>query len=654
MPASTPNKNPQPPSQNSDKSTDPKSRLPGILFWAILIGLLIFGYLNTEQTYTSATQINYSQFKNYVNEGRVSQVEIQGNYLTGNFKDKMLIINPRGDSTVTQAFNTYLPDFGNDDLINQLEKQKVEVTIKPESDSSWWTILIYLLPFLFLIFIVFMFFQRVQSQGSNIFSYGQSQAKLYDQTKERVTFDDVAGVEGAKTELQEIIGFLKEPERFQRLGGEVPKGILLVGPPGTGKTLLARAVAGEAIVPFFSITGSDFMEMFVGVGAKRVREMFKNAKAKAPSIIFIDELDSIGRQRGAGLGGGHDEREQTLNQLLSELDGFEANENVIVMAATNRPDILDKALLRPGRFDRQIVVDLPSQEHRLKILKLHARKKKMAPDIDFGSLARSTPGFSGADLKNLLNEAALLATRKKQNSITQQDIEEAKDKIIMGLVREGMALTEDDKKLLAYHEGGHAIVAAVLPHSDPLHKVSIIPRGRAMGVTIQLPEKEKYIYMKEYMLDRLAVIMGGRAAEALIYNTSTSGAENDLKQVRKLARRMVLDWGMSEKFSHMALGSEDQEVFLGRDITHMREYSEQTAREVDEEIRKIVEDSYNIAFDTLKKYRNKLDTLADRLVEKEEISGHEVLEILGKSQQKLLINSDKGNNQLKPLRPASS
>ncbi|HET6528434.1 MAG TPA: ATP-dependent zinc metalloprotease FtsH, partial [Balneolaceae bacterium] len=418
------------------------------------------------------------------------------------------------------------------------------------------------------------------------------------------------------------------PDQFDSLGGEIPKGLLLVGPPGTGKTLLARAVAGEANVPFFTITGSDFMEMFVGVGAKRVRDMFEKAKEKEPCIIFIDEIDSIGRKRGAGLGGGHDEREQTLNQLLSELDGFEPNEGVVVMAATNRPDILDKALLRPGRFDRQITVHLPPQEHREEILKIHAKNKKLADDVNLEEIARSTPGFSGADLQNLLNEAALIASRFKRKAIEQQDIDHARDKVMMGLKREGIRLSNEEKRLLAYHEAGHAIVAAVLPDTDPLHKITVIPRGKAMGVTMQLPEREKFLYEKKHMLDRMAVMMGGRAAENLIFDTATSGAENDLKQITKLARKMVLDWGMSDKFNNIAFGGQTEQVFLGEQMGSQREYSENTAQKIDEEVQRILNEAFERALSTIREHRDVLDKLAERLLEKEEVSGQIVMQWL--------------------------
>jgi cell division protease FtsH len=477
----------------------------------------------------------------------------------------------------------------------------------------------------------YLLWRGMQARGQNVLSalsMRKSRAKSYDPEKEGTTFDDVAGVQGAKSELREIIAFLRDPEQFQRLGGEMPKGVLLVGPPGTGKTLLARAVAGEADVPFLSITGSDFMEMFVGIGASRVRDLFEEAKKQAPGIIFIDELDSIGRRRGAGLGGGHDEREQTLNQLLAEMDGFEANKGVIVMAATNRPDILDPALLRPGRFDRRITVDLPSKHDREAILCIHSRNKPLGPDVDLERIARGTPGFSGADLENLLNEAALLAARRGKESIEQQDIEEARDKVMMGLERENLALTEDECRLLAYHEAGHSVVAAVLPGADPIHKVTIVPRGKAMGVTQQLPEGDRYIYPKEYMLDRLAVMMGGRAAENLVLSTSTSGAEDDLKQATRLARKMVLDWGMSETLGHLAFGGRRENVFLGEEIAQGRDYSDTTAREVDEEIRRTLSEAFERASNALKEHRDALDRVAEALLEHEELPGDTVLELM--------------------------
>lgn len=579
-------------------------------------------------------RISYSEFRTQLQQENVQRVTVEGSTVRGELKSSAS--HTQDGSTVQyNNFVTYIPSFGDEKLMDLLEAQNVEVVTQPQSSFPWGLVVMGLLPVLLLFGVGYIFLRRMQAQGQGLFSVRKSKAKLYDKGEEDTTFDDVAGADSAKEELREIIKFLKNPEHFQGLGGKVPKGVLLVGPPGTGKTLLARAVAGEADVPFFSVSGSDFMEMFVGVGASRVRDMFSEAKENSPAIIFIDELDSIGRKRGAGLGGGNDEREQTLNQLLSELDGFEENEGVIVMAATNRPDILDTALTRPGRFDRQITVDLPTKDSRYKILKIHARNKPISDEIDLEEIARSTPGFSGADLENLLNEAALLAGRYEHDKIEESDIEEARDKVIMGLKREGMALDEEEKKLLAYHEAGHAITAAVLPHADPIHKVTIVPRGQAMGVTQQLPEKDKYLYRLDYLLDRLAVIMGGRAAEEIIFETATSGAENDLKQVRKMARKMILDWGMGEKFKHIALGEDQGNVFLGEELAKGREYSDETAREVDEEIRRITENAFQRAADTLNEHRDALDELANLLIEREEVPGKDVLRLLGKSEEDL-------------------
>lgn len=635
----------QTPQQDPKKNQPPKpGQRPGCaspgrgtsIYWILL--LLLAGYWffymgGGDGVLGAGTKIDYSTFRTELEEGNVDQVTVRGELIKGSFRQEITVPAPQGDSASIENFSTYIPSFGDDQLMSLLEEQKVEVETQPESDFSWWTILIWVLPFLFLLYIGYRMMSGMRQGGQNIFNIGKSKAKLYKGEEEETTFDDVAGCEGPKTELKEVIAYLREPEKFQDIGAEVPKGTLLVGPPGTGKTLLARAVAGEAEVPFFIITGSDFTEMFVGVGAKRVRDLFKKAKDKAPSIIFIDELDSIGRKRGAGLGGGHDEREQTLNQLLSAMDGFEKNDNVIVMAATNRPDVLDKALLRPGRFDRQITVNLPTTSDRVAILKIHARNKKFDKDVDFEVIARSTPGFTGADLKNLLNEAALYAGRNDRKKIKQEDIDNARDKVMMGLERTGMALSDETKKVLAYHEGGHALVAASLDNADPIHKVSIIPRGKAMGVTQQLPEGEKYIYQKEYMNDRLAVLMGGRAAENLIFDTATSGAENDLKEATKLARKMVLDWGMSGEFKNIAYGGEDKQVFLGEDISQQQKYSEETSSEVDQAVRNILQQAYSTAENILTENRKALDKIADLLIEHEEIDGEKVMELLGKEEE---------------------
>ncbi len=576
----------------------------------------------------SGSQISYSDFRTQLQAGNVERVTVEGDKLTGELASPAKRATQQDDSTRYRNFVTYVPSFGDEQLMERLEANGVEVVTQPQSEFPWGLLLIGLLPVLLIFGVGYLFLRRMQSQGQGLFSVRKSKAKMYDREEEDTTFDDVAGNEGAKIELQEIIKFLEEPERFERLGGKVPKGVLLVGPPGTGKTLMARAVAGEAGVPFFSVSGSDFMEMFVGVGAARVRDMFEQAKEDAPSIIFIDELDSIGRQRGAGLGGGHDEREQTLNQMLAELDGFEKNEGVIVMAATNRPDILDPALTRPGRFDRQVTVNMPMTKDRHQILKIHAKNKPFSEEIDLERLARNTPGFSGADLENLLNEAALLAGREGRDEIVTADVEEARDKVLMGLKREGMALTEEERKLLAYHEAGHAIVAAALENADPVHKVTIIPRGKAMGVTQQMPEEDKYLYRREYMLDRLAVVMGGRAAEDLFFDTATSGAENDLKQVRKMARKMVLDWGMSDQFENIALGDDRGQVFLGEELSKGRDYSDETAREVDVAVRQILDDSFQRAMGTITEHRDRLDALAEELLKHEEVSGERVLALL--------------------------
>ncbi len=529
-----------------------------------------------------------------------------------------------------KKFVTYVPSFGDNGLLPLLQSQKVDIVTEPKKDLSFWgEVLASILPLLTFIGLAIYLVRRSGFAGKRgMFSFGASRARLYERQKERTTFKDVAGLHGAKVELQEIVEFLKDPARIERLGGKPPKGVLLVGPPGTGKTLLARAVAGEAEVPFFSITGSDFMEMFVGVGASRVRDLFGEAKKNAPSIIFIDEIDSIGRRRGAGVGGGHDEREQTLNQMLSEMDGFEATQNVIVFAATNRPDILDPALLRPGRFDRQVTVDLPTYQDRIEILQIHARKKPLAEDVDLSVVARGTPGFSGADLANLLNEAALLAARLDKKKIDASDISEARDKVIMGLERENLVLSDDERRLLAYHEAGHALVAALLPNADPVHKVTIIPRGRAMGVTQQLPERDRYLYTRDYMLDRMAVMMGGRAAEELSMGTMTSGAQDDLTQATRLARHMVLDWGMSHRLGPVHLGGDEQEVFLGEDLARTRAFSDQTAHEVDLEVRAILEEAMDRARTLLTDYRASLDRIVDALIENEQISGDAMLKLI--------------------------
>ncbi|PSQ72318.1 MAG: cell division protein FtsH [Bacteroidetes bacterium QH_2_64_26] len=611
----------------------PEGSTPGggrgrLIIWIIAGTLLaLWAYSYWGMGPAGGERISYSEFRTQLQQENVEQVTVEGNTINGELQSQASKTK-QGNTVQYQNFVTYLPSFGDESLMEDLESQNVNVVTKPQNDFPWGLVIMGLLPVLLLFGVGYIFLRRMQSQGQGLFSVRQSKAELYDKDEEDTTFEDVAGADSAKEELREIIKFLKSPERFEGLGGQVPKGVLLVGPPGTGKTLLARAVAGEADVPFFSVSGSDFMEMFVGVGASRVRDMFSEAKDTSPAIIFIDELDSIGRKRGAGLGGGNDEREQTLNQLLSELDGFEENQGVVVIAATNRPDILDSALTRPGRFDRQITVGLPTKQARYEILEIHARDKPLSDDVNLEEIARSTPGFSGADLENLLNEAALLAGRYEHDEIQNSDIEEARDKVMMGLKREGLVLDENEKKLLAYHEAGHAIVAAALSNADPVHKVTIVPRGQAMGVTQQLPEKDKYLYRLDYILDRLAVIMGGRAAEDIIFDTATSGAENDLKQVRKMARKMVLDWGMGEQFKHIALGEDQGNVFLGEELAKGQEYSDETAREVDEEIRRITKNAFARASETLKEHRDAFDQLANMLIEQEEVPGKDVLHLV--------------------------
>ncbi len=598
-----------------------------LILWLFILFILLGPWIANLFS-PKGTPISYSAFRRQLEAGNVQKVVVQGEQISGELKASVEEKTADGKNASYRQFLTYVPSFGDNNLLPLLEAQKVDVVTRPRKDMSWWgEILGSMLPFLILIGLGAFLLRRGGLGGSQgIFSFVGSRAHLYERGKERTTFRDVAGAHGAKIELQEIIEYLRDPARIQRLGGKAPKGVLLIGPPGTGKTLLARAVAGEADVPFMSITGSDFVELFVGVGASRVRSLFTDAKKMAPAIIFIDELDSVGHKRGVSIAGGQDEREHTLNQLLSELDGFEPNEHVVVMAATNRPDVLDPALLRPGRFDRRITVDLPTLKDRLEILKIHARDKPLSGDVDLEEVARGTPGFSGADLENLLNEAAILAARRNQDRIGRKDVDDAIDKILMGLERENIAITPQERRLVAYHEGGHAVVAAVLPNTDPIHKVTIVPRGQAMGVTQQVPEREKYIYPKEYMLNRLAVMMGGRAAEQVVAGIVTSGAADDLKQATMLARRMVLEWGMGESLGQMAIAESHDD---GYGLLQRPEYSEETARQVDEEIKKILKEAYDRAIEVLHEHRDGLDRVAEDLLEKEEVPGKEVLALVG-------------------------
>ena len=592
------------------------SNFRNLAIW-VVIGLLLMALFNLFQnpgTSRRGNEISYSEFLAGVDAGNVSEVTIAKHRITGSYRDK------------STGFTTIAPE--DPSLVERLSKKGVKITARPPEEDvpSILGVLVNWFPMLLLIGVWIFFMRQMQSGGGRAMGFGKSKAKLLTERHGRVTFEDVAGVDEAKSDLQEIVEFLRDPQKFQRLGGRIPRGALLVGPPGTGKTLLARAIAGEANVPFFTISGSDFVEMFVGVGASRVRDMFDQAKKNAPCIIFIDEIDAVGRHRGAGLGGGNDEREQTLNQLLVEMDGFEANEGIILIAATNRPDVLDPALLRPGRFDRQIVVPNPDVAGREKILRVHMRKVPLAPDVDAKTIARGTPGFSGADLANLVNEAALLAARRNKRLVTQLEFEDSKDKVMMGAERRSMIMTEEEKLATAYHEAGHALVNLLVPGNDPLHKVTIIPRGRALGVTMSLPERDKLSYSKQWCEARIATMFGGRVAEQLIYGEDhlNTGASSDIMQATELARRMVTEWGMSEKLGPLRYNENQQEVFLGHAITQRQNMSEETAKVIDEEIRRIVTEGEKKAREVLFANRDKLEAITQALMEYETISGEEV------------------------------
>jgi cell division protease FtsH len=581
-----------------------------IALWLVisLMMILLFNLFSKQKTVQE--KLSYSDFITAVDGGKVASVKIQGNDVAGKFTDG-------------KEFRSYKP--ADASLSEKLLEKNVSVTALPEEEKfSWFSMFISWFPLILLVGVWIFFMRQMQSGGGKAMAFGKSRAKLLTEAQGKITFEDVAGVDEAKEELEEIIQFLKDPKKFTKLGGRIPKGVLLVGPPGTGKTLLGRAVAGEAGVPFFSISGSDFVEMFVGVGASRVRDLFVQGKKNAPCIIFVDEIDAVGRHRGAGLGGGHDEREQTLNQLLVEMDGFESNEGVILIAATNRPDVLDPALLRPGRFDRQVVVPRPDVKGREMILKVHAKKTPLAANVDLGLVARGTPGFSGADLSNVVNEAALLAARKDKNMVDMQDFDDAKDKVLMGVERRSMVISEEEKKNTAYHEAGHTLVAKLIPGTDPIHKVSIIPRGMALGVTMQLPIEDKHSYSKESLLNRIAVLMGGRAAEEIIFNSKTTGAGNDIERATEIARKMVCEWGMSETLGPVTFGKKDEQIFLGREMATHKNYSEATAVEIDAEIRHIVDDTYKRVLQLLNDKIDILHRLSLELYEKENLSGAEV------------------------------
>lgn len=620
----------------SDMQPPRQYSLWGRLAVFFIIWMIIsFGFLNYRQD-KSVEEISYTTFKTKVEQGQVSEIVVQGEEVTGEYRDNKPA--SQGDTSSAEdtkalRFKTVMPPYEDSELVKLLDQQQVTVTAKPD-DRGWLTTLIAtLLPWILIIGFFVYLNKRMKDQmggggsGGGLFGVGKSKAKKVAAEDVDVTFDDVAGLENAKAEVKEMVKYLKDPQQFQDIGAELPKGILLAGPPGTGKTLMARAMAGEADVPFYSISGSEFIEMFVGVGASRVRDMFDQAKKTAPSLIFIDELDSIGRARGTGVGGGHDEREQTLNQILSEIDGFDPNESVIVIGATNRPDVLDQALVRPGRFDRQISLDMPQKEARRAILEVHVKKLSMAADVDLDLIAGATVGFSGADLKNLANEAALVAARKEKEQVEMSDFNEARDKIIMGVKREDR-LSEEEKEMIAYHEAGHALTTLLLDGTDPLSKVTIIPRGRALGATEQVPEEDRYNLGKEYLLNRIAVMIGGRAAEEEVFGDVTTGAGDDLKKATQIARRMVCQWGMSEKIGLIVLNKGEPHPFLGRELTQDRDYSEKTAHLIDEEVQSILEQCHKKAFDVLRDNRDKLNLLAKELMEKETLSVEEVEDLL--------------------------
>ncbi|MGC9141401.1 MAG: ATP-dependent zinc metalloprotease FtsH [Caldimicrobium sp.] len=584
-----------------------KNFTKGLIIWVLLgaLILLIYNFFFTASGFYSTQNISYSDFVERVERGEVSEITIEGKKVYGKF------INGK-------EFTTYIiPE--DKELLNILKRQNVRINVRPDNQNNLvTTFLVSWLPFIILIFLWVLFLRQMQP-GNKPFSFAKSRARLIKEGESKVTFKDVAGVEEAKEELQEVVEFLKNPQKFTKLGARIPKGILLVGPPGTGKTLLAKAIAGEAGVPFFSISGSDFVEMFVGVGAARVRDLFSQAKSHAPCIIFIDEIDAVGRMRGAGLGGGHDEREQTLNQLLVEMDGFDTAEGIVVLAATNRPDILDPALLRPGRFDRQVVVPPPDVHGREAILRLYAQKFKLAPNVDLKAIAKSTPGFTGANLENMMNEAALIAAKKGKEFIEMEDLEEAKDKILMGKERKGMALSEEEKRIIAYHEAGHALVAYYLPDPDPVHKISIIPRGQALGITQQLPLDDRHIYTEDYLLKKITVLLGGRVSEELVFNKLSTGARDDLKRATQIARKMICEFGMSKYLGPLTYGKSDEPIFLGKEIFQIKDYSEETAKIIDLETKEIIHKCYEEAKKILQKYFEKLQLVAQTLLEEETI-----------------------------------
>ncbi|MDL1976831.1 MAG: ATP-dependent zinc metalloprotease FtsH [Deltaproteobacteria bacterium] len=605
-----------------------------LALWLVisLMMILLFNLFN--QPKVSDNELTYSEFMASVEKGEVVGVVMRGPEIHG--------------TTVNgNRFYTFVPNDA--DLISTLRKRDVSIKVKPLEDSPWYmTLFVSWFPMLLLIGVWIFFMRQMQAGGGKALSFGKSRARLMSDKTHKVTFEDVAGIEESKEELAEIVSFLKDPKKFTRLGGRIPKGVLLMGAPGTGKTLLARAIAGEAEVPFFSISGSDFVEMFVGVGASRVRDLFAQGKKNAPCLIFIDEIDAVGRHRGAGLGGGHDEREQTLNQLLVEMDGFESNEGVILISATNRPDILDPALLRPGRFDRQILVPVPDIKGREGILKVHSKKMPIADDVDLSVVARGTPGFSGADLENLVNEAALLAARYNKERLENSDFEEARDKVMMGSERKSMIISDEEKRNTAYHEAGHTLVARMIPDTDPIHKVTIIPRGRALGLTQQLPIDEKHTYPRTYLLSNLAVLMGGRAAEELVLDDMTTGAGNDIERATDMARKMICEWGMSETLGPLMFGKKEEQIFLGREFAQHRDYSEKTAEAIDNEIKRLVIDAYESAKGILVEHDSALHALAESLLEKETLDATDVDKIIKDASPESGTGAEKGESDGSP------
>lgn len=613
-----------------------------VTFYLLIIIVAIWMIDYYSASTVSKTDITYSAFMKHVQQDEVKQVTIVDNVISGKLKDG-------------KDFSTVAPS--DDSLIPTLRARDIEIKAELPPQPPWWTtILSSLLPMLLIVGIWFMLMQQSQGGGGRVMNFGKSRARRYDEDNIKITFKDVAGADEAKQELEEVVEFLKHPKKYNDLGAKIPKGVLLYGPPGTGKTLLAKAVAGEAGVPFFSISGSDFVEMFVGVGASRVRDLFEQAKKSAPCIVFIDEIDAVGRQRGAGLGGGHDEREQTLNQLLVEMDGFGANEGIIMIAATNRPDILDPALLRPGRFDRQLVVDRPDIKGRQEILKVHVKGKPISPEVELGVIARRTPGFTGADLSNLVNEAALMAARKNKNKIDMPEMEEAAERVIMGPERRSRVISDKEKRLTAYHEGGHTLVGMLLDNTDPVHKVTIIPRGRAGGYTLSLPKEDRYYATRSEMLDELKVLLGGRVAEALVLKEISSGASNDLQRATSLARQMICEYGMSPELGPMTFGHRQDQVFLGRDIGRDKDYSEEVAAKIDKEIRKFIDEAYQKTESLLNENMDKLHLIADALIERETLEGEEIDQLMkyGKILSKEENTSEIGTPEPAEVQPAES